>query len=226
MSTLTLKSKHEGSLIYQMLETFHQIVHHITETAPFYGTMEAWEAKEYKSVLEGNLSRLEEMKAKLLAGAEVFEPILAEYELTIEKFLSENMNLDAHKTVAISSQSQEIFRAWSKDWSISYVFIGSSISSDVKRKVLFNTLDTILGKGWGFERALTESIESDENTTLTKSGKAILKYKDASEYAGFEPQDHADASLWYYRLAKDSEYPEEIEGLQLFGEYHKQASHV
>lgn len=166
MAILQLKSKHEDTLIARMLDTFQQIIYHLTDVAPFYSKMEPWEEKEYRGVYESNLSKLEVMKQTLLSNPEAFAGILAEYALTVDKFLSECLNLAHHQQQAEEKLSIEVFRAWAKDWSKSYLFSGALINS-VHWRTFTKKLDTLLGKGWGFERALgANNIKVDLNKNI------------------------------------------------------------
>lgn len=162
---LKLKPKHEDTLIARMIDTFRQIIYHMTEVIPCYSKMKPWEEKEYRGVHENNLAKLEDMKQTLLANKDAFKPMLAEYGLTVDKFLSGCLNQAAHQTEAISALSGEVFRAWSRDWAKSYVFYGSLINS-IHWDTFQKKMNRLLGKDWGFERALTDHIDVDINKSI------------------------------------------------------------
>ena len=88
MNTIKLNAKHQDSVIGQILELKNQITYHTENIAPFYSEMQAWEAKEYKSVYDENISRLSELKNMLIENESIFNEILSSYNLTVAVFIN------------------------------------------------------------------------------------------------------------------------------------------
>lgn len=88
MTTLTLKAKHEDTLVGQYLNLVSQVNYHNANIAPFYSEMEKWEMKEYVAVNNDNLEAIENCKKAMMQNEAIFNNLLSEYNLSVVIFIA------------------------------------------------------------------------------------------------------------------------------------------
>jgi len=88
MKSSDLKPQHQTNVIGQILDLCDSNVY-VKECLS--QDMEAWERKEYESILNENIDTLKKLKDYILIHKEGFEEILSQYKLSVAVFINQSV---------------------------------------------------------------------------------------------------------------------------------------